>query len=285
MSDVNVLSSLQRLKLFEAVLEFMNRCGVPDAAMRDSFHAALNELRSPSRQRSSKWRNDLLITTQNLPAQLLRIWHRDAKYIDDDAKPLPLQMSLGRVNLSRAIRRIDPTANPSQVVQSMKAAGLIRRVEKNSYVPTSETAIVDKLHPLAVEHVTKLVNRLISTVSRNTDRDRDALSLIDRHAYTVDLNPTDRVAFAEFTRRQGMAYLESIDDWLEQRRVSRSVRARSLGKGMAAGVYVFAYLGDGNSSLSVRPKKRRSRNSENGSAKKSPAPRVKRSTTTREARA
>jgi hypothetical protein len=283
MSDVKVLSAPQRLRLFEAVLEFMNRCGVSEAEIRDSFEAALAAIEGPQKGGGSKSRTSLLITTQNLPAQLLRVWHRDARYIDDEAKPRALHLTVGRANLSGAIRRIDPSVDPSQVIRSMKAAGLIRRTSNNRYIPTSETAIVDKLHPLAVEHVTKLVNRLVSTVSRNTDRESGALSLIDRHAYTSDLNPTDRVAFAEFTRERGMAYLESIDDWLEQRRVSRYRGSRAPGKGVAAGVYLFAYLGDGDASSTSRVKKSSSRHVERNVAKKSAISQSKRSSPTREA--
>jgi hypothetical protein len=244
MRDVNILSTQQRLKLFEPVLEFMSRCGVTEAVIRSSFDAALADLQSSRTGGRLKSRDDLHIKTQNLPAQLLRAWHRDSRYIDHEAKPRPLHLTKGGANLSAVIRRIDASADPSQVVRSMKAVGLIRRTSNNRYVPTSETAIVDKLHPLAVEHVTKLVNRLVSTVSRNTNRDRDSLTLIDRHAYTADLNSADRVAFAEFTRSHGMAYLEAIDDWLEQRRVRRRPGSRAGIKGVAAGVYLFAYLGD-----------------------------------------
>jgi hypothetical protein len=284
MGEVSVLSEFQRLKLFQAVVEFMSRCGVPESVIRDSFDAALADVQGSQRNRKAGRQEDLVITSQNLPAQLLRTWHRDARYLNGDAKPLALHLTLGRVNLSGAIRRIDPLADPSQVIRSMKAVGLVRRVSKNRYVPITEAAIVDKLHPLAVEHVTKLVNRLISTVSRNIDRDRRGLSLVDRHAYTVDLNPADRVAFAEFTRIHGMAYLESIDDWLEQRRVRRSPSSRGTVKGVAAGVYLFAYLGDGEqlSAAKARPPTRRVARAATKNPKASSR---KRTSTTREVRA
>jgi hypothetical protein len=164
-------------------------------------------------------------------------------------------LTRGRNSLRSAIGRIDPTADARVVLRGMKKAGLIRRTSNGRYLPTSEAAIIDQLHPVSVEHVTRLVSRLISTVGRNMDPSRQSLSLIDRHAYTTDLKPTERRAFADFTRAHGMACLESVDDWLEQRRVSRSpisaARPRKK-EGLAAGVYLFAYLGDDEGIESLR---------------------------------
>jgi hypothetical protein len=56
----------------------------------------------------------------------------------------------------------------------------------------------------------------------------------------------EAVAFAEFTRNQGMIYLEAIDDWLEQRRVNRKTTPgrKARGASVAAGVHLFAYMDD-----------------------------------------
>jgi hypothetical protein len=128
----------------------------------------------------------------------------------------------------------------------MRAVGLIRRLPGGKYLPTAESVTIDHLHPLAIEHVAKSVVRLVSTVCRNTDCNRRAMPLIERYAYVPDLSSTEAEAFAEFTRSQGMAYLEAVDDWLERRRARRlpKARQRQEGDGIAAGVHLFAYLGD-----------------------------------------
>jgi hypothetical protein len=244
-TDRFMVSERQRSILFGAVLEFMTRCGASEDVVRESFEKSVIDLRDWKVHDRLRRRSGHSVQTQNLPALLLRAWHRDARYIDHEAKPLPLPLSRGRNNLSTVIRRIDPSANAIEILRSMKAVGLIRRTSKGRYIPTSEAAIVDKLHPLLIEHVTKLVSRLIGTISRNTASKRDSVPLIDRHAYAANLNPVDRAAFAEFSRTQGMAYLESIDDWLAQRQVRRHASSRGTkARGIAAGVYLFAYLGD-----------------------------------------
>ena len=243
----NVLPTNLRSKLFEAVFDFMARCGVKESDIRGTFEAALGEWRNRRTMPGKRSQVDQYINEQNFPAQLLRTWHRDSRYIDEEAKPRPLPLVGGRNNLRALMASIDPKINASTALRSMRIAGLVRRTRNGRYLPLSEVAIVDQLHPMLVAHVTRLVSRLISTVGRNSDPTGRSLPLIDRHAYTTDLDPEERQAFADFTRSHGMAYLQSIDDWLEQRRMSRvstSESKRKARKGVAAGAYLFAYLGD-----------------------------------------
>lgn len=247
MQDKSILPANLRMVFFEAVLGFMRRCGVDEAAVRHSFEEAFASYPNPAKASRSKFGKIPYIKTQNLPAQLLRVWHRNSKFIDQEARPRSLTLTQGRHSLRALMLSIDPHVDADATVRSMKKAGLIRRVSNGRYLPTSEAAIIDHLHPLIVEHVIRSVGRLISTVGRNSDPTGKSLSLIDRHAYTVDLDVAERKAFSEFSRSQGMACLESIDDWLEQRRVSRSLTAKptkKVRKGVAAGVCLFAYLGD-----------------------------------------
>ncbi len=247
MNEESVLPAHLRSRLIGAVIQLMACCGVTDVAIRESFEQAMISMESGRATKVNKRLDSLFIRSQNLPAQLLRIWHHDDRYTDREARPRPLSLSRGRDSLQSAIRRIDPAADAEGILKSMKAVGLIRRTSSGRYLPTSESAIVDQLHPLLMEHVTKLVNRLVTTVRRNSDSNGDALSLVERHAYISDLNYEERAAFAKFTRSHGMAYLQAIDDWLQDRRTKRSVAAKSRNPnaaGVAAGVYLFAYLGD-----------------------------------------
>lgn len=270
MTDRYVVSERQRSILLGAVLEFMSRCGATENVIRESFDKSLIALRDWKSGDQFKRRAGCDVHSQNLPALLLRAWHRDAKYIDHEAKPRPLPLTRGRNNLTSAIKRIDPSANSIEILRSMKAVGLIRRTSKGRYIPTSEAAIIDQLHPLLIEHVTKLVSRLVSTISRNTTSKRDSISLIDRHAYTANLDPVDQAAFAEFTRSQGIAYLESIDDWLAQRQVrQRGASRRSKTRGVAAGVYLFAYLGDKSDASTAHSRGEKLRQIKGGAVKRS----------------
>jgi hypothetical protein len=250
MNKENGLPVQLQLKLLGSVLEFMSLSGVPEPHIRKSFELGLSQMRT-RKGKSEKLDQDHAGNI-NVSAELLRLWHRDGKLIDDDAKPKPLALTKGRNSLSAIVKRVDPAADSVEILKSLKAVGLIKKTSSGRYLPTSQSAIVDQLHPVLVEHVARTVIRLVSTVCRNTDPSGRSLPLIERHAAVPDLNPADREAFAEFTRSQGMAYLESVDDWLQQRRSRRaSPSVRSRKGGVAASVHLVAYLGDEPGSAAV----------------------------------
>lgn len=232
-------------EMLGSVLELMRRTGVKESEIRDLFKRCVTTNSESSLRSRPLQQRGLGIGNENITAEVLRLWHRDDRYIDSEATPRPLHLSKGRNNLCAMIKRLNASADATQILREMKSVKLIRRTSKGRYLPTSETAIVNSLHPLATDHIAKLVIKLVSTLSRNTDPTGASLPLIERQAYTPDLDPAERKAFAEFTRTQGMAYLEAVDNWLEQRRVRRttSISRRNV-TGIAASVHLFAYLDD-----------------------------------------
>jgi hypothetical protein len=183
-------------------------------------------------------------------------------------------------------RRIDGATDATQILQEMKTVRLIRKTSHGKYLPNAEFAIVGSLHPLAIDHIAKLVIRLFGTVSRNVDPSGKALKLFERQAYAPDLDWSERAAFAEFTRTQGVAYLESVANWLQQRRLCRRAsRTRPNGKQVAASVYAFAYLGDDEGIDSLRPPSPKDRAPRGKSRLALKSSRTRKSTSAREARA
>lgn len=252
------LSSHLRWRLLSTVIEFMNLSGASASEIRDSFEKVLAEL-GRQRRKSSTQPSQCRIGGINLSAELLRLWHRDDRFTDQDANPKPLYLNRGANSLRQAVKQIDPEADAEELLHAMKAVGLIRPAHGGRYLPTTEAAIIGELHPIAVEHVAKTVIHLVSTACRNTDPTRRSMPLIERFAHVPDLNPSERKAFAEFTRVQGMAYLESVDDWLQQRRVRRVPTSQGLSKtGVAASVHLVAYLDDEPRPKSAKPRLDRS---------------------------
>ncbi len=245
MKKITVLSMQLHFQMLASVLEFMGRSGVAESLIRDAVDKGIARFQNLKKGAAQSSHDDIRMGSENVSAQLLRIWHRDGRYIDRDAKPRPLFLFKGRNSLRAAVKKLDRSADATKILREMRSVGLIRKTSAGKYLPTSESAIVGRLHPLAVEHVAKLVIRLVSTVGRNLDPTGSALPLIERHAYAPNLNVADSSAFAEFTRVQGMAYLKSVDDWLEHHKVGEiSSDSGVSAAAVAASVHLFAYLGD-----------------------------------------
>lgn len=238
--------------LVQSVLGFLVKSGMSAAEVRSILSECLPQDGAAKMASPSASKDPHRVGNGNVSAEVMRIWHRDSRFLDREANPRPLQLNRGSTCLVALIRRLDPAGDPMRSIGVMRSVGLIRRLSDGRYVPTAESVKIDHLHPLAIEHIAKSVVRLVTTVCRNTDPGRQAIPLVERYAYAPDMSKKEAVAFADFTRTQGMAYLEAVDDWLEQRRVKRKAASggRLKGTSVAAGVHLFAYMDDYGATIS-----------------------------------
>jgi hypothetical protein len=248
MKDCKAMSKELQRKLLGTVVEFMARAGVAEAAIEDAFRQAQTATSGLRSGQGSPYQDGSYLQNGDVSADLLRAWHRDNKLISEvDATPRPLHLRKGKSSIRALILSLHKTADVESVMAFLKDAQLITRTSDGRYLPTDEAGTITQNDSFVVEHLVKSVVRLFSTMRRNTSSAGRREPLIERYAYVSDLSPTDRKSFAEFTRAQGMAYLQAVDDWMEQRRVGRARGAsRPQKRGIVAGVQVVAYLGDGH---------------------------------------
>lgn len=238
------LSRKLQMSFLGAIIEFMARIGIPEKDIRSSFEKGLARIRVTVNTVDTSGADAKYRPDGDVSAYLLRLWFRDQRFLDSvKLAPRPLPLLRGRNNLRSLISSLDPKVDPVEVLKAMKAARLIRRVANGRYLPTDDGAIFSSLHPWAIEHTAQSVIRLVSTVYRNASGATGEPPLLERYSYVPDLDPMNRRAFAEFTRLQGLAYLQAVDDWLEQSRVRSPRHAlRTRAKGITAGVHLITYL-------------------------------------------
>jgi hypothetical protein len=231
--------------LLASVIHFMSKSGMSTTNIQRSFRISVHKVGSRSREHAKGSSALPSIGSDTVAGAVLRSWHRDSAYIDEEAQPRPLKLAGRSPSLVALVRRQDANCDAESLVSDMLSVGLIRRTRNGHFLPTAESATIGQLHPLAVDHVAKSVARLLDTVQRNTDSAIPRMPLIERYAHVPDLDPADAKEFAAFAQQQGAAYLAAIDDWLETRRVqSRAGKKRRSRTKVAAGVHLVAYLGD-----------------------------------------
>jgi len=243
-SDVAARPELMRT-LMQSIVTFMNRIGMSMEDIEAEFHnCTRGALSSRTRTRKSP-RNKLAYGCDTVAGAVLRAWHRNPQFLDTAARPLPLPMSGAKPSLTGLVHSQNRRADAKGVITSMLNAGLLKKHGKAAYLPTRESATVQLLDPLSVDHIAKAVIRLVETASRNVENSRGKVSLIERYAHVPDLKASDARAFAAFSRQQGQACLDTIEDWLESRQLKPlSQRSYASGNGVTAGVHIFAYLGE-----------------------------------------
>jgi hypothetical protein len=156
------LSRKLQMSFLGAVIEFMARIGIPEKDIRSSFENGMARARvavnaTDTSGADAKYRPD-----GDVSAYLLRLWCRDQRFMDRvKLTPRPLPLLRGRNNLRSLIASLDPKVDPVEVLRTMKAARLIRRVADGRYLPADDGAIFSSLHPWAIEHTAKSVIRLV----------------------------------------------------------------------------------------------------------------------------
>jgi hypothetical protein len=194
-----------------------------------------------------------------LAGHVLREWHRNPNFLNRDAEPRPLRLHEGRRGLDQIIKIFDKSACPKILLKDLRDSGFVRVCGSGRYLPTSRLATVSRVHVHSLDHLTKTILRLIRTAQKNMTTASPRSRLIERYAQIPNLDPNLTKEFVEFTRKQGAAYLEAVEDWLEVRQVKAGVGAKAGKLGVPAGVHVMAYVerdeSDGLSTAKIAKKK------------------------------
>jgi hypothetical protein len=240
MKNSRTLSPELMSGLFNSILEFMIRSGVRLPEIEAQFANSMTDQRRGSRKRGS-----LPAGNDFSAAAAIKIWHNDPRYLNSRARPKALRLRGRTPSVESLAKKACPDGAHASLVSALQTSGMLKRSAGGRFTPSEEYATPLGLHPIAIQHVAKSVVRLVETALRNTHSNGKGISLIERFARVPDLDAREAKAFAEFTRRQGLAYLQSVDDWLETRRLNGKAKTRTQRGGTTgAGVHLFAYIGD-----------------------------------------
>jgi hypothetical protein len=239
------ISKRQQQSLLGIVFELMSETGLEEGEIRLAVDAALSRLQRSGRGNRAKKCGPCLLTS-DISAELMRVWHRDSRYLDPDhAQPRPLHVAKGRNSIQSIVLKLNPRAKVHDVVNFLLESKLVRKLPDGKYVPTSDVGMISQVNRFVVDHLIKSIDRMIRTIRRNSQLGVGKGLLIERFASVPDLDRKEVEAFREFTEAQGHSYLQVVDDWMERRRM-RNKRKRSAGErsGVMAGVHVIAFLGE-----------------------------------------
>lgn len=205
---------------------------------------------------------------------LLFAWHRDPRWVDSQAHPLPLPLrgavrSLEQLALEHCARGEIPA-----VLDALRAQRLIRAAGRGRWLPSGPVATFRDYGPQLSGYVGEAILNLMNTIQSNLDlsargsAERTA-PLIERAALVRDLPRSLAARFRSYVQEQGTAFLANVDEWLERHRarshgrIQEVAQRRSPAAGVTAGVHVFAFLGD-PPRAAVRPRR--------GAARRVPRP-------------
>ena len=173
---------------------------------------------------------------------VLHAWHRDRRYLNGRAAPRAIRLLGPPPSVEALIRVQRKRGDAATIAHHLKRLRLVVPCGRSLYKPTSDIAVISRHNPLAFQHAARAVSTLLKTVAQNVSSDSSrSAPLIERTAEVPDLPRKHAAAFRAFSQRQGLLLLRTINDWLESRRVRRSVggHSRSL---VRAGIHLYAYV-------------------------------------------
>lgn len=173
-------------------------------------------------------------------ASVLRMWHRDTRFLSSEGFPKHLTAT-GRNSLRTLVSAHYPRSQFEMVTQSLAQAELIKRDKKGRWYPVAKHAVFPSLSEELLAHFSEGVARFIETMTRNIESQDKREALFERSCKVRRLPVSARPEFREFVNGQALAFLEAIDDWLENR-VEEGKLSRE--RKCTAGVFAFAFVDD-----------------------------------------
>jgi hypothetical protein len=178
------------------------------------------------------------------PARVLHAWHSDSRFVDHGGLPMALRFDGDGANFALLVRAVAGDVPPGAVRAELKRASAIAETSDGRLVPTKRYYVPGNVDEKAITVMSGMLFPLAAGIDHNSKPGRTVDGFIQRFAYSGSLPRNTVPAFREWSRKEAIAFIESMDDWLAKNESpSTSPRHGEGGVPEIAGVGVFYYEG------------------------------------------
>jgi Family of unknown function (DUF6502) len=171
------------------------------------------------------------------PTQLLHAWYHDPQYLDSSGKPRDLEIEGEDGSFAELVRRHAPGIPLVAMIKELRAAGAIADVDgkrlralKRSYIPRDLNQNMIRLWGSVLQDVG-------TTCEHNLSRGATEPPRFERRAISLRVDPKSLPEFREMLEKEGEAFLERIDDWINSHELGSSRAEQGTGIRLGVGVY------------------------------------------------
>lgn len=159
--------------------------------------------------------------------QLLTYWHQDPEYLDERGNPLRIRLGGKGPSFRRLAQLKAPKIDISFLLSELERLGAISIDEGKLISVNMRSFPVYEDKRLAVQHTLNALNGFIKTLRHNLDSSpSNSDQLFHRIAWNDDFDDREIPALKIRAKRQGQSFLESFDDWLARRTLSKPSKKR-----------------------------------------------------------
>jgi hypothetical protein len=184
-------------------------------------------------------------------ADALMQWHSNDAFLGVDGLPRPLPWS-GKSSLTSLARKIVQEGPKARMLVADLLEHQLVEESAGLYRPTNRSAVLGKANVLNLAYATLAATRLLNTISHNVTT--GSPRFYERQVSDVTIRIADLPVFLRFVEQQAQYLIDSVDDWLSRRRISRTTRK----DGITVGIGAFAWA-DAPAAMTTRARSRTSR--------------------------
>ena len=171
---------------------------------------------------------------------LLTAWHQDSNYLDNLGNPLPIKRRGSTPSFRSLAERIVPNIDESYLLSELERLGAVI-IDKSGliHVQTRSFPVYEDKR-LAVQHTLKTLDCFISTLRHNLNSTpSNSDQLFHRIASNADFDFREIPALKVRAKRHGQSFLESFDNWLMRKALTKSRLSRSREKRVQVSIGVY----------------------------------------------
>src|SRR5688572_17063151 len=125
MKDSSSVPAELMSNLLLSVLAFMEKTGMSPSEIEEVFGRCNRLMKSKAAKRADANLTSMAIGCDTVAGAVLRAWHRDPTFVDDNADPIPLFPRRGKLNLVSLVQSQDEDVDAESLVREMQRTGLI----------------------------------------------------------------------------------------------------------------------------------------------------------------
>lgn len=164
-------------------------------------------------------------------ARVLMGWHSDPDF-SDGGKPRDLPVNDSEDSFDSLYRRYGGGDVPcTTALKELISSGAVERLDGDRLRARSRAFVPVASDPVALERAGDVMADLGDTVAANLYGDNDR-SLFEGRATSRYIPERELHEFREYIEAEGQAFLERVDDWLNQHEKPEEARSRRVGIGI-----------------------------------------------------
>jgi hypothetical protein len=171
------------------------------------------------------------LTNLNRISRLIVGWQRD--FVGPYGIPLELPLEPGERSFPDLVRRYAGQVPPEEMLQDLKLVGVVEMTAEGKARLTSSSHITGRLRPEGIERMSWAIHDLAETLDHNLDPARLGPARFERRVYTNE--PIDGAlltSFREMATEEAQAFLEKLDNWLNEQFQDLRKKRRKAGTDM-----------------------------------------------------